>query len=174
MTYSVSISDTDVFTALRAFLLSAFGGEVIRGIQNRVASPKVAFIAMSPSGLKRISTNIDTVDIEGETKTVTMHTQACIQLDFYGSGSANQAEIFTALWRDDTSCVYFSDNHYPISPLDCSDPAQIPLVNGEQQYEQRWVIKAFLQYNAAVTLDQPLFTGVEVALIDVDTTYPPS
>lgn len=47
------------------------------------------------------------------------------------------------------------------------DPKMMPLIDGEAQYEQRWVITAVLQYNPVVSTPMQFFDAATVALTDV-------
>lgn len=170
MTYSISITEDDVCAALRTWLIAAIGCEVVRGLSNRVPMPLGGFIVMTPGTQQRLSTNI----VEGfpadlpidESQGVTQHVMQGIQLDLYGANAGDWAGIISTLWRDTTTCDALEN----IQPLHNSEPLQMSLVDGEQQYEERWIIKVYLQYNATVTLNQSFFKGVSVELIDVDAT----
>jgi hypothetical protein len=48
-----------------------------------------------------------------------------------------------------------------------------PLEDDELQYEQRWTIEAFLQYNPVVTVPMQFADTASVTLINVDEAYPP-
>lgn len=173
MTYSISITEDDVCTALRAWLLQAIGCEVVRGLDNRVPMPEGGFIAITPVTQQRLATNVVTQRpgfVEPSQETMQKIMQG-IQIDCYGPTSGDWAAIISTLWRDETTCTYLAEYSGKIQPLYTNDPVQMPLVNGEQQYEERWIVKAFLQYNGVVTLDQQFFTGVDVGLINVDATY---
>ncbi len=57
---TASITQEQIFTALRTFILSVLGEiEVVQGLDNRVPQPKGGFVVMSPLYLQRLSTNID-------------------------------------------------------------------------------------------------------------------
>lgn len=62
MTISVSLTETQIFAALRAFLLSILpsGIEIVRGQDNRVAEPSgTDFVVMTPILRERLSTNVN-------------------------------------------------------------------------------------------------------------------
>jgi len=47
------------------------------------------------------------------------------------------------------------------------------LINGEQQFEQRWRVEASMQYNPVVTMAQGSATALNVGLVSTDAAYPP-
>lgn len=172
MTYSISITDDDICTSLRAWLVQAIGCEVVRGLDNRVPMPKGGFIVITPGTQQRLATNTVTpiTDPMNETQEIMQPIMQGVQLDFYGPNSASWAAIIATLWRDETTCVFLSEQPGHIQPLYNNEPMQMALIDGEQQYEQRWIVKAFMQYNGVVTLNQQFFTGVNVTIVDVDAT----
>jgi len=93
-----------------------------------------------------------------------------MQLDFYGSTSQTWAMQTQALFRDQYATDIFPAN---IQPLYADDPVQIPLIDGEQQYEQRWKITANLQYNPILTTAQQSMLEVVVDLAPIDQTFKP-
>lgn len=101
-------------------------------------------------------------------------TKLCIQLDVHGPASADNAQIISTMFRDDYAVSFFEDLGPDPVPLYADDPKQLPFLNGEQQIEDRWVIEAFLQTNQVVTAPQQFADHVELGVINVDATYPPS
>lgn len=93
-----------------------------------------------------------------------------VQVDVYGPDSGTWAAILATVWPDDSTFNFLNEQGGGCRPLLCSDPMQMPLIDGEQQYEERWIIKVFLQYNATVSLNQLFFESVNLGLIDVDAT----
>ena len=50
---------------------------------------------------------------------------------------------------------------------------QIPLIDGEDQYEQRWKVVASLQYNPILSTSQQSMLAVDIALAPIDQTFNP-
>ena len=88
-----------------------------------------------------------------------------MQLDFYGPSSQIWAVETMALFRDEYATQIFPSN---IQPLYADDPIQIPLIDGEAQYEQRWKLVASLQYNPTLTTSQQSMLDVVVGLAPID------
>lgn len=169
---TVSISEQDVYTALRAFILGLITCEVVQGLGNGVPMPKGGFIAMTALFQERLETNIRSyADPTPTTGTVTSenHIQYTIQLDCYGPLSNDWAVILSTMLRDEYGCNALAPN---LQPLHADEPHMMPLIDGEDQYEKRWMVEAVLQYNPAITTPMQFFDQAEAAIVDVDVTYP--
>jgi hypothetical protein len=99
-------------------------------------------------------------------------TKMTIQLDVHGPNSGNNAQIISTAFRDDYAVRWFERGNYTAVPLYADDPRQVPFINDQQEYEDRWIIEACLQVNPVVTLPQQFADVVVVKTIDVDATYP--
>lgn len=175
MNASISITEFDIFTALRAFLLALFGDcEVIRTQDNRLSMPRGGFIALSPASSVRLATNFRDYDGTGEAQRLTLSNQVTIQVDCYGKLSAEWVVMLMTSFRSEYASEFFTNTGLDLQPLYTSDPMQMPLVNGEQQYESRWMIQVVMQTNAVVTLPQQFSNTLgPIGLISVDVAYPP-
>lgn len=96
------------------------------------------------------------------------------QLDVHGPLSGENAIVITTLFRDPYGFDTFAALSPAIAPLFADDPKQIPFIDAENQYEDRWVVEAHLQVNQTLSIPQQYMDDVEVNLIDVDATFPPS
>lgn len=172
MSVTIDIVDQDVFTALRALLIGILptNTPVVQGQVNLVAMPTTGFVVMTSLSQDRLSTNTHTYDKTLQTKTVNVPTKYEIQLDFYGATSQAWSAEVQALFRDSYAIENMPSN---IVPLYADDPMQLPLINGEEQFEQRWKIAAALQYNPIITVSQQSALTVNIALKEVDTTFTP-
>lgn len=101
-----------------------------------------------------------------------------IQLDVHGPNSTDNTQMLVALFRDAVACDFFTAGGYPIQPLYIDDGRQLPFINGEQQYEDRWVLEAKIQANPVTSVPMqfaatltPTVTPVDV-VIPVDGIYP--
>ena len=108
MTVTLSITQTNIFTVLRSFLISILptGTPVFQGQQNRVSQPSGAdYVEMTPLFQERMATNIDllvealfTGSISGNTLTITAVAAGSLQVgsQIYGNTIA-AGTIITAL-----------------------------------------------------------------------------
>jgi hypothetical protein len=168
---TVSLSQTDVYTAIRAFILGLISCEVIDGLDNSVPPPQNPFIAITALFSNRLRTNIDTFAWVagagvGSIEQGAMYT---VQIDCYGPLSSNWASIIATMFRDQYGVDHMTAD---VVPLYTKDPMQLPIVDAEALYEQRWMIEACVQYNPVVTVPQQACDVAKVGLINVDATYP--
>lgn len=175
--YVPSILIDDVFTALIAFLqpfVGNFNGTnitpnvptpIVRGQQNQVNPPQPAFVKVT----EILRKNLDTPTFENSTDpnvqqaAIGNSKQLDIQIDFYGSNSANWSAAVESVWRSP-----YAPEQFPagIAPLYCSDAHQGPLITGEEQYENRWVITASLEYNPLVIVPQQSATQFKTNIFE--------
>lgn len=156
-----SITMTAAFTALRTFLLSILpaGTEVVQGQANRVPMPQGGnFVVMTPMRLEQMAQTVHELAPPVApapalgTDEISRSTGLHFQLDVYGTTSAENANVITTLLRD--SYGYEALKPSGVAPLYAEDAFQMPLVAGEQQWIQRWTIRAALHGNIAVTVPQ--------------------
>lgn len=166
-----SITETQIFAALRAFMLGVVDCEVIRTPVNRAAMPKGDFIALSPTSNTALSTNVaTTID---QQQTIKRPSQFVVQVDCYGAGAGDRATTLATLLRSQYACEQFAASGLEIQPLYAGDAQQMPLVSGEDQYEERWTFDAVLQFNPVLVVAQQSALSLTVTPKDVDRTFPP-
>lgn len=202
MTVQASMTEAQVLTVLRTFLLSVVpaGVEVIRGEINKVSEPSGAdFIIMWPLDRPRLSTNVVSYDdhlaVNPGQRNALQPTKMTVQVDVHGPASADNVQTISTLFRDDYACRLFRngpdvfveagtpiDTEVPTAiqtegidaqPLYCSEPRQAPFTNAENQTEFRWTIDLTLQANIVITTPQDFAGAVSVGIINVEATYPP-
>lgn len=172
MTATVTPTQTDLFTALRSFIMGLIACEVVQGLGNGVPMPLGGFIALTAMYRNRLSTNVDNYPDPTPTtgsKTARQAVQVTVQIDCYGPDSGDWSTILSTMLRDEYACLAMAPS---VQPLHADDPKSMPLTNGEQQYEQRWTLTALFQVNPVVSTAMQFFTGAQVGLVDVDASYP--
>lgn len=178
MPTTVSITEDNVLAALRTFLLSivAAGVEVIYGQDNRVPEPLGDdFVVMTPLLMTRLSTNDSTYTDPGTnpgTRNFEQAIKSPIQIDVHGPASADNAAMISTLFCSEYACDSMKASGLDIQPLYCDDPHQMPFINGENQFEQRWIISAAIQYNPVTAVPQDFADALSVNIVSVDATYP--
>jgi hypothetical protein len=166
-----SITETHLLTALRTFLLGVLpaGWDVVRGQANRVAEPgTLNYVVMTPTGRKRLATNVDTFRASDpspgaplDTTDYARDTQAEVQLDIHGPSGSDGAQVIATLFRDDYAVQAMGPD---VCPLYATDGHQMPFVNAEKQYEDRWVMTAVMQINPIVSTSTEFADTVTVTL----------
>lgn len=187
MSLTLSFTESDVFTQLRTLLMQMTPGiEVVLAQVNRVSEPAGAdFVVMTPLLRTRLATNTDTYANDSApaigTRQITQTTQFDVQLDVHGPASGNNVQTIATLWRDLYSTTFFDACPIDIQSLYASDPRQVPFLNAESQYENRWTIDLSLQVNPSITLPQDfgdevdisVHPGTDTGIVNVDVVYPP-
>ncbi|MBL3522874.1 hypothetical protein IM876_09380 [Serratia plymuthica] len=144
--------------------------------------PTGNFIVMTPLGVDGLSTNAVSYQFEPDNDISTeTHNRTAVwrcQIDFYGDSAQEFANIISTMFRSDYSCEWFRrntvDNAQPqITPLFSTNPKQTTMINGEDQWENRWTCELHSQIPASVVLPQQFMESIEVGLVEVDTKFPP-
>lgn len=166
---SPDITEDAVMTTLRSFLLGILpaGMEVVQGQQNRV--PQVVgpdYVVFTPIRREFLSsTNRTNRPVDGAVD-VSRSTSATFQLDVYGPNSTDNAVTIATLFRDDYGCRAMAGTG--VQPLHCDNGQQMPLINGEEQYEARWTLQAVLQVNPSVSTPMQFADSVAVTFVEAD------
>lgn len=167
----------DICTVVGAFIAAQLGlvvgVSVVQGYPNRVAMPDVPFVLMTPTSKKRLGTNSiswDETDPNPSTLQYTQPQQMTMQLDCYGPAASEWSDILSTLLRSSVGCDALAPT---CQPLYADDPRRMPLVDGEDQYEDRWIVTLQLQYNAVVSTPQQFADTLDFTIIEVDAAYPP-
>lgn len=105
-------------------------------------------------------------------KNMLQATQVTVQVDVYGPASGDNAQIVTTAFRDEYGVEQFLASGFDVAPLYADEANQMPLIDGEAQFEQRWAIKCVMQCNPVVAVPQQFADEIKVGLIDVLVQYP--
>lgn len=168
---TVNVTQTQLYTLLRSFIIAVTGlDHVIQSQGNRVPMPKGPFATMTPMGTIGLSTNYDTYDASGVDEssgswTSSRDTQWRCQLDFYGTGAADNCALVSTLTKSLYAADYFRST--PLTPLYSSDPLQTSMINGEDQWEERWTMDFIGQFNPSVTFPADMFDGATIDIVPI-------
>jgi hypothetical protein len=165
--YTSSISVDTVMDALAEFLTPFVpGGDIVRAQVNRVALPSNPCCVLTELLQTDLSIPHTEYQPDDDTATIDGSKQINVQIDFYGTQSgefcATAKSAFRSTWGFD---------HFPmnVKPLYTADAIQSPLTTGEQQYESRWTLDVYMQYNPIVTVPQQFADEASVSgFVDVD------
>ena len=84
------------------------------------------------------------------------------QLDVHGPNSASNSQIIFTMFRSDIATDAMGVN---VVPLYASDPMQAAFVNGEQQYEFRWIVDVLVQVNPVITNSYQSATSLHMNIV---------
>jgi len=176
VTLTVTPSFDELVVKLGAFIESVVpaGVPAIQMPDNRASMPPPVpgFVGMTPRVQSRIATNFEDWERTGNPDSVelTQAVSVAVQCDFYGAASADWAAMFSTVMRSEYGCRQLAPI---VAPLYNDDPRMAPLVNGEEEYEQRWIVTAYVQYNPVTSTPEQFATVLDATLINVDVSYPP-
>jgi hypothetical protein len=143
---------------------------IVRGQVNDVPAPLPPSIVITEVGKPQYTTTRSKLNYLIGTMTYLQPVQLRLQIDFYGNTGGEMSGIATTMLRSLYGTENFPDG---VEPLYCTDPFQAPLTTGEKQFEVRWTMELYVQYNAPVTVGQESFTVVgDVIAEPVDITIP--
>ncbi len=178
MTPTLSLTEDQVFDALGTFLDAVLPAGVIseRGQINRVPEPNIDnFVIMTSQGSNALATNESTWDGDVSTQLDEMQsTELRVQLDIHGSQSSDNAQIIKTLFRSAYACQFFTDTGLPLAPLYSGDGSRVPFVNGEDQWEDRWVLIVSLEVKPVVSYAQDFMGALDVNAVEVQTGLAPT
>lgn len=163
-----SITQEQAYTALRTFLLAvaASSTEVIQGQVNRVPMPQGPnWIVMQAIRREQTSTTARDYDPTGGKQVMGLPTTLRFQLDVYGPTAAENAQAIVTTFRSLWGADQFATSH--LAPLYCDDPVQMPLLAGEQQWIQRWMIGCSLHGNISLSVDQQFADSIITGLTEI-------
>lgn len=161
------VTDDMVMTALRSFLLGVLPAdtEVVAGQANRVPQPASSdFVVMTQASRRQLATTTHSYDKATQTNVVGRSTALGVQLDVYGPNSNDNAYVISTLFRDQYGCDALGPN---VQPLYCDDGRQMPLVNGEMQYQDRWTLMATMQANPAISTPAQFAPNVSITPVEL-------
>lgn len=167
----VSVTDDMAASALKAFLhacLPLIGNDNVRlGQLNRVPMPPGPnFVIYVPATRSRLATNVHTYRPDDFARDATQQTRISFFVNFYGPIAADNAQVFSTLFRDSFGCDFL--RQFSAQPLWCDDGQQMPLIDESQQYETRWVIHAMLQVNPTVSTSAEFTDNVTINILEAD------
>lgn len=174
--YSVTPTlQANVYPALVALIINVTGlpaSNVVQGLANRTSMPLPGFVEVQGLFDSRLRTNIDTYDQTNPaptTKTLEQGLKLTVQIDCFGPQSHDWANMLSTILRDEEGCIALAPS---CQPLYADEARMIPLVAGEEQWEERWMVEANLQMNPVVTAPQQYADALELTLINVPEKFP--
>lgn len=142
-------------------------GEVHQAQVNRVPMPKGKFCILTPLKPKRLSTtkeiNQDTGNPADSAMGYTEVRQLDIQVDIYGDGAADRAVALETIFPSDYAYQKIKSIDGRLAPLYTSDAFNAAMINGENQYQERWTLTVTVQPHITVSFPQDYFDKAEIS-----------
>lgn len=166
-------TEDQTFDALWGWVASLFdpsiAAQIFKGYQNLTATPYGTYVVISPGVKERFNqgTRMYVYNAETQVGTVTQqrNTKYSWQVDVYGPQAADWADMISIVWRSNTAADTLITASAAIVPLYADEPQQMNIVNGENQYEARFMLKLYGQVNQTVTLTQQFATTATPTLV---------
>lgn len=99
-------------------------------------------------------------------------TRWTVQLDIHGPASGDNAKVIEGLFRSEVAIDSFIASGFDVAPLYCDEAMQLPFINGENQYEDRYVMSACMQINPIIGTPQQFAEELDPTVVDVGEAYP--
>ena len=136
---------------------------------NRVPMPKDPFCILTPLRFIRHSATTENGFIDSSIGALINSTQyvevrqADIQVDLYGDNAGDRAIALETVFRSTYGYDTLTDIDARVAPLYSSDAIQAPMINAEDQWQERYIITLSLQVHVTITLKQDYFDQAEVS-----------
>lgn len=99
-----------------------------------------------------------------------------LQIDCYsfpvqgaGQSAEDWATMLSTTLRDEYGCTQLAPT---LQPLYADEARMIPLVAGEDQYEERWSLDARFQYNPRTVIPEQYAEVLALELVNIEEAYP--
>ena len=174
--FTASIASTTM-TVSQILIGTILAGSTVFGSGVATATTVVSQLSGLPglAGTYQVSQSqtLTSSNLSAGTATYQMSTKATFQLDVHGPNSGDNVQIISTMFHDDYADNYFANTGVDVEPLYASDPRQMPFINAEQQYEERWVIDLVIETFPIIVFPQQFAGAVNVVVKEVDATYHP-
>jgi len=186
MSVTITPNEDQIFDTVWAFIASLFdpslAGQITKASQNFTPTPLNTYCIIQPGVKMRTDQAVHGYTpgaFSGGnafgTQDVSRGTQYSYQFDCYGPSAPDWADIIAIAWRSmwaaDFLAYGFDLNGIALAaqglaPLFADEPQQLTITNAEQQYEQRFMGRLYLQAHQVVSLPQGFFNTVPGVVIE--------
>ncbi|HDI3034394.1 hypothetical protein G9G39_06850 [Cronobacter sp. EKM101R] len=94
--------------------------------------------------------------------------QVDIQVDIYGDNAGDRAVAVETTFASDYAWNKIKSLDARLAPLYSSPAIQAPMINAEEQWEERYVLTLSLQAHITISLPQDYFDKAEISTEMVD------
>lgn len=141
--------------------------KVFVGYQNRVQLPKDNdFIIMTLLNNEVLGTPIEKYNDLTNSYDIKQHTQAQIQIDFYGKFAMDRANAIIAISRTIAGNEFLAKKG--LQTLFADNSQNVTMDMGEKQYVDRYIVTLNIEYDASVVISQDGFNTAKINLIKTE------
>jgi len=175
--FTASIAD-NVLTVSAVAFGTIILGRTLLGVGITANTKILAQLSGTPGGIGTYQLDLGDQTVSSEKMAagvvdMVAATELCYQLDFHGPAGGDNAQMFSTTFRDLWGVDFFTRNYPDVAePLHADEPRQMPFINAEQQYEDRWTLEATLQADQVYEVTQEFADQVQIARKPVDIIYP--
>lgn len=149
-----------------------FIGKCEQAQANRVPMDKGQFCILTPLRFKRLSTTKEIKKDTGEPATsavgFTEVRQADIQVDIYGDSAGDRAVALETLFRTGYAYDAIKALDPRVAPLYSTEAIQAPMINAENQWQERYMVTVSLQVHITIDVPQDYFDKVQFTIDQAD------
>ena len=141
--------------------------KVFVGYQNRVQLPKDNdFVIMTLINNETLGTPIEKYNELTDRYDIKQHTQAQIQIDFYGKFAMDRANAIIAISRTIVGNEFLAKKG--LQTLFADNSQNVTMDMGEKQYVDRYIVTLNVEYDASVVISQDGFNTAKINLIKTE------
>ncbi|EOS94708.1 hypothetical protein LU631_02710 [Erwinia tracheiphila] len=139
---------------------------------NRVPMDKGEFNILTPLRFRRLSTSREKNKDTGVQSTssigFTEVRQAEIQVDIYGDGAGDRAIALETLFRTGYAYDAIKAIDARVAPLYSTEAIQAPMINAENQWQERYMLTLYLQVHITIDVQQDFFDKAQITINQAD------
>lgn len=139
---------------------------------NRVPMDKGEFNILTPLRFRRLSTSRETNKDTGVQSTSSLGftevRQAEVQVDLYGDGAGDRAIALETLFRTGYAYDAIKAIDARVAPLYSTEAIQAPMINAENQWQERYTLTLSLQVHITIDVQQDYFDKAQITINQAD------
>ncbi|KKF37913.1 hypothetical protein SY86_18780 [Erwinia tracheiphila] len=94
--------------------------------------------------------------------------QAEIQVDIYGDGAGDRAIALETLFRTGYAYDAIKAIDARVAPLYSTEAIQAPMINAENQWQERYMLTLYLQVHITIDVQQDFFDKAQITINQAD------
>lgn len=91
------------------------------------------------------SQTVPSAELSAGARQIIHRERVTYQIDVHGTSVFDYCHLIVTMWRDPYATEFFDDLGLRIAPLYASEPIQSAFINGEMQYQDRWVMELVVE-----------------------------
>ncbi|WP_235439405.1 hypothetical protein [Edwardsiella sp. EA181011] len=163
----IDLTVDNVIDVLADFV-EPIAGECNQAQANRIPMPKGQFCILTPLRFERLSTTRSINQDTGAPSTSAMGwtevRRADIQVDIYGANAGDRAVTLETVFSSGYAYDKIKAIDERVAPLYSTAAIQAPMIDAEQQWQERYMLTVSLQVHMTTSFPEPYFDKAEVSV----------